>query len=445
MMRSFENVQQVEKEFSKLTTPQHENVNRRGLFNGGYESPDNIIIGSAQGPYMFDVSGNRYIDLGMGAGSMILGHAYGPVVEKYQAQAAKGSIFIQPAQSAFEMKDKMLSHLPDEFGGVVFCNSGSEATMRAIRMARAYSGKQRIALFSGSWHGGHEAVLATDDYESPALQPKPKAASSGLPDHAMDDLLMLPYNNSEAFDLIRSQAGELALVIIEPLQGSNPRSDIEPFLIALKDVCREEGILLAFDEVITGYRLAMGGAVEAFGVTPDIATFGKIIGGGLPVGAVVFTDEIATRIFRSNSEPFFTGGTFSANPLAMSVGLEVIDCLERQNYQEINDKAAALRRGCNSFFSDHAIPMQMIGNRSMSRLIFTDRNVANRRQRDHYEIPYRDQQVFRKILNLNGVFHPSNGILFMSFAHEDGDVSDLVSAITVSAMSLLQMGCFRAN
>jgi glutamate-1-semialdehyde 2,1-aminomutase len=438
----FESIQQVDKEFSKLTAPQHEHLNRRGLLNAGYESPENIIIKSAQGPYMFDVSGNRYIDLGMGAGSMILGHAYGPIVENLQIQAAKGALFIQPAQSAFEMKDKMLNHLPSKFDGVVFCNSGSEATMRAIRMARAYSGKQCIALFSGSWHGGHESVLAIDNYDSPALKPKPKPASSGLPDHAMDDLLMLPYNKHEAIDLIRSHADKLALLIVEPLQGSNPRSDIETFLHAISVVCQEEGIILAFDEVITGYRISLGGAIETFGITPDIVTFGKIIGGGLPIGAIAFTEDISTRIFRSNIDPFFTGGTFSANPLAMSVGLKVIECLETQNYQEINDKALELRRACNSFFLKHAIPMQIIGNRSISRIIFTNKEVGNRRERDLHEISHQGQQVFRKILMLNGIFSPSNGIIFMSFSHNIDDVEEIITAITVSAKSLYEMNYF---
>ena len=443
MMLSFESTQQVEKEFSKLTVPQHKHLNRQGLFNGGYESSENIIIVSAQGPYMFDILGNRYIDLGMGAGSMIMGHAYDPIVKSLQIQAAKGSVFIQPAQSAFEMKDKMLSHLPIEFGGVIFCNSGSEATMRAIRMARAYSGKQGIALFSGSWHGSHDAVLATDNYDSPALKPKSKVISSGLPDHALNDLLMLPYNKQEAIDLIRSHADQLALLIVEPLQGSNPRSDIQSFLQAIEAVCKDEGIILVFDEVITGYRMALGGAIEAFGITPDIVTFGKIIGGGLPIGAVAFTKNISTRIFRSNSNPFFTGGTFSANPLAMSVGVKVLKCLEIQNYQEINDKAAKLRQACNSFFFHHAIPMQMIGNKSISRLIFTNKEIANRRERDLYEIPYQGQQIFSKMLMLNGIFHPSNGIIFISFAHNLINVEEIIMAITTSAKSLYRMGYFK--
>ena len=444
-MRSFKSIQEVEKEFSKLTKPQHKYLKRRGLLNTGYESPENIVIESAQGSYMFDVSGNRYVDLGMGAGSMILGHGYEPIVESIQMQAAKGTLFIQPAQSAFEMKDKMLSHLPPKFGGVVFCNSGSEATMRAIRIARAYSGKQSIALFSGSWHGGHEAVLATDNYDSPPLKPKPKPASSGLPDHAMDDLLMLPYNKQEAIDLIREHADQLALLIVEPLQGSNPRSDIETFLHAISAVCQDEGIILVFDELITGYRLSLGGAMDTFGITPDIVTFGKIIGGGLPIGAIAFTEDISTRIFRSNTAPLFTGGTFSANPLAMSVGSKVIECLETQNYQEINDKAFELRRACNSYFLEHGLPMQIIGNRSISRLIFTNKEVANRRERDLHEISYQGQQVFRKMLMLNGIFSPSNGILFMSFSHNINDVEEIISGIKVSAKSLYEMNYFSDN
>lgn len=435
--------QEVNNKFRELTEPQQIAPGAGNLFNSGYEFKDALIIESAQGPYMIDVSGNRYIDTGMGAGSMILGHAHPPVVEKITGQAPKGSIFVQPSKYAYALKEKILENLPEKYGGVVFCNSGSEATIRAIRLARAYSGKSTIALFSGGWHGSHDTVLAGDDHDTPENRPATKPLSTGIPKHLHDDVLMLPYNKPEAFDLIREEAHRLALVIIEPVQGSNPRSDIIPFLKGLSETCAENGVLLAFDEIITGYRLSLGGAVDCFGIAPDIITYGKILGGGLPVGAVVFNGEIASRVFGETTESFFTGGTFSANPLTMVAGLEVLRCLKESDYQYINGLAEKMRGACNDYFRKNTYPLQMIGCHSISRIIFTDKKIENRRARDRNELPPSSQALFRKLMILNGVLHPSNGIVFLSFAHGDEHVEKIVSSIKNAVDTMDNIGCFQ--
>ena len=433
----------VSKKFRELTEPQHLGLGVGKLLNGGYENRDTVIIESANGPYLNDVMGNRYIDIGMGAGSMILGHAHQPIVEKVAAQAAKGSNFGQPAKHAYVLKEKILENMPTQYTGVVFCNSGSEATMRAIRLARAFSKKNGIAIFSGGWHGSHDAVLVGDDYESPEYNPAPKSMSTGTPGYLFDDVLMLPYNKPEAFELIRKEAHRLALIMIEPIQGSNPRSDIAPFLKELNETCVENGVLLAFDEIITGYRLSLGGAIEYFGIAPDIITYGKILGGGLPVGAVVLSKTIASRVFGKTSEPFFTGGTFSANPLTMEAGVEVLRCLKTSEYQYINSLSEFMRNSCNNYFQEKKMPIRIIGCNSISRIIFTDKKIDNRRARDRYELPSRTQALFRKLMILNGVLHPSNGLIFLSFAHSDAHVEKIIASIQNAANTMHNIGCFQ--
>jgi len=326
---------------------------------------------------------------------------------------------------------------------VIFSSSGSEATLRAIRLVRASSGRNGIAVFSGGWHGSHDTVLVADDYDTPENCPKSKPMSTGIPKLLHDDVLMLPYNNKKAFDLIRLYAHRLALVIIEPVQGSNPRSDIQPFLKGLSEVCMENRVLLALDEIITGYRLGLGGAVGFFNISPDIITYGKILGGGLPIGAVVLSDEVASSVFTKGAATFFTGGTFSANPLSMEAGVETLQRLKTCDYEYINVLAEQMRKRCNDFFTEGNYPLQMIGCNSISRIIFTEKMIFNRRTRDQNELPASTQELFRKLMVLNGVLHPSNGIIFLSFAHKKSHVKKIIKSIKDVVRTMEKIGCFR--
>ena len=432
----------VHQEFRGLTEPQHRGLGTGSVLNGKYENLDTVIMESANGPYMKDITGNQYIDIGMSAGSIILGHAHESIAKKISLQASKGSVFVQPAISAYNLKEKILSFLPEKYQGVVFCNSGSEATMRAIRLARAQSGKSGIAIFSGGWHGSHDAVLFGDDPNSLEDAPSPKVLSSGIPDHLLNDITILPYNKRSAFNLIRQKAHQLALIIIEPVQGSNPRSDIGSFLEELSLVCKQNSVILASDESITGYRLGLKGAIEYFGFTPDIITYGKILGGGLPIGAVVFTKNIVSEVFGDPNAPFFTGGTFSANPITMEAGLEVLQQLEHSDYGYINEHSQALRDSCNSYFLNTGVPIRVWGCASISRIVFTDKTIPNRRARDHYELPLPTQDLFRKLMILNGVLHPSNGLIFLSFSHNQSHVNKIIEAIKNSITTMQAIHCF---
>ena len=256
---------------------------------------------------------------------------------------------------------------------------------------------------------------------------------------------MLPYNKREAFELIRKEADRIALVMIEPVQGSNPRSDIDWFLRELSQVCHETGVIFAFDESITGHRLEIGGAVKHFDLAPDIITYGKILGGGLPIGAVVFTERIASAVFKNPKLPFFTGGTFSANPMTMEAGLAVLEYLEAADYSRINKLSENLRNSCNTYFKKAEMPLRLCGCTSISRVLFTNKHINNRRERDRYELSSQKQDLFRKLMILSGVFHPSNGLIFLSFAHKEDHIVKVISAIKDSANTMKKIGCFQQS
>lgn len=366
------------------------------------------------------VDGRRRIDLAMAGGSALLGHAAPMVAAAAAAQLADGAIFTTPNETAYIFAERLLQATP-WFSSAVFSSTGSEATLRAIRLARAHTGRDKIAVFSGCWHGSHDMVLVEEDYGGPAAEPRWKWKSGGVPAGMGDWMLMLPYNDPAAFELIRRHRNELALVLIEPLQGSNPRDDIGGFLRELREVTRDADVLLCFDEVITGLRLALGGGQEYFGVQADLATYGKAIGGGAPIGMLAGIPEVMATIRKGRGgPPVFMGGTFSANPLTMAAGLAVFEYMAAHQaaaYGHLNGQGERLRREINIGCVERGLRAQMIGCGSMSRLLLTDRPVRSRRERDHLEVDMAAQARFYAALLEAGVHVGGNRINFLSMAH----------------------------
>lgn len=416
------------------------------IFNEGYQ-PDAqaLYLRRAEGCEIEDFDGNTFIDLGLGAGSAILGHAHPDVVSAITAQAARGTVYIAPHMAVHDFGALLAGILP-AFGGFVFCNSGAEATLRAMRIARAVTGRRRVAVFSGGWHGGHDLALADEAPNSPAQRPIPIHRTAGTPPELLDLLLFLPYNAPEALELIRTHRHELALVLIEPAQGSNPRVDVGGFLRDLRQVTEECGVLLGFDEIITGFRLALGGGQEAFGVIPDIATYGKIIGGGLPVGMVAGKTEVMRRIRGGNNVmSVFMGGTFSANPLTIAAGLAAVRHLSERRetvYPALDAAFGSLRDAVNDFCSARGLPVRMINAGSFGRLLFTDRPVSSRHERDLYELGSEIQNAFYLCLLAAGVHVGSNRILFLSTAHDDTVVDAVTRAFIETLGDFDQEGVF---
>jgi len=409
------------------------------VFNEGYgASAYGPYLASANGCRVNDFGGNSFLDTAMAGGSAILGHANQVTNDAIIDQLKRGTLYTAPNFNTHTVADKALEFLP-WFDKTVFCSSGSEATMRAIRIARAHTGRKKIAIFSGGWHGAHDQVLIEEDYTGAEEAPLAITKGKGILPVLLDHLVLLPYNHRAAFDLIKHHADDLAMVFIEPAQGSNPREDIGLFLNELRQVTSDEGVLLGFDEIITGFRLDPGGGQEHFAVHADIATYGKSLGGGLPIGMIAGTDQVMSAV---RDEPVFMGGTFSANPLSMASALATLQQLRPEIYSSLNRNGNRLNSEINEFCTNNAIPAHMTGVGSMQRLVFAAPPVASRRQRDFVEIPLSSQSDFYAAMLMNGVHIAGNRINFLSSAHDEPEISTLVRAYTDVLSACQEAGIF---
>jgi len=402
------------------------------VLNAGYEKSE-LHVSKAYGCFIEDCSGNSYIDTAMGAGTHILGHAHPLIVREIQEQVADGTLYILPSRYAYEVGELLSKAIP-QFHSFVFCNSGTEATIRATRIARAYTGRKKIAMFSGGWHGGNDMLLFDEDYTSDENRPAPVFKSAGVPQEIMDMTIMLPYNSDAAFELIEQYGNELAMIIIEPSQGSNPRDDVGEFLRELRKVTAKHNILLCFDEIVTGFRVVLGGCQEYYGIKADITTYGKTLGAGLPVGLVAGTKEIMEVVKNNGHEkPVFMGGTFSANPLIMRTARAILQYLIENKetiYPHLNENGRYVRDTVNEFCVANQFAMRMTGIGSISRIIFTDKPIRSRRERDRYEIDDALQKLFYSYLRFEkGVHISGNRIIFLSAAHKKEQVEKIVRSI----------------
>lgn len=383
--------------------------------------------------YIKDENNNIYVDTAMGGGTFILGHSQEFVKKATIKQLQKGTLFTIPNKKVYKLASLLKKTIPN-FDRFVFCSTGSEATMRAVRIARAYSNKKKIAIFSGGWHGSHDILLIDDDYLGDESKPNKVLKSNGTLPEMLDNIILLPYNNDEAFNIIKKNKDDLAMVLVEPSQGSNPRSDMKSFLKKLRKVTKENDILLGFDEIITGFRIALGGGQEYYGVKADIATYGKSIGGGLPLAVVGGTKEVMKTIkygTKQNPSPVFMGGTFSANPLSVTSSITVLKYLiknEKAVYSTLNESGEYLKESINSLCKKEKVPFRMIGINSMLRFVFTDFKIKSRHNRDTYELEYSKQNDFYKYMLEKGVYIASNRINFLSTKHSKKDLDKIIEA-----------------
>ena len=398
---------------------------------GTVDMPYPIYIAEGHGSRVEDVDGNEYIDLSMGFGCHVLGHAHPVVVEAVRDAAGRGVQFgiHTPYQEALARLVVEASPCADS---VVFCNSGTEATMYAIRAARAHSGKIKIALFEGAYHGAHDTVLVKTEDDSTRNRPMPVAKGTGVPGDTVDHVLMLPYRNEAAFDLIRQYADELAVVLIEPVQGSNPTLECREFVAELVDACRDAGVLLMFDEVITGFRLAYGGAQEQFGLTPDLAAYGKALGGGMPIGAVAGRGDVLSRFdWHKQAETgtqIFTGGTFNGNPVTMQAGAATVGHLRDhpEVYETLAGHGQRMSDEIGGFCREQDLPAQIITAHSMIQLRFQRGPILTARDIDR-SLAKAEKEFYTRLM-LEGVLIPGDHLALSSAAHSDADIDRVVDA-----------------
>jgi glutamate-1-semialdehyde 2,1-aminomutase len=414
------------------------------------EMPHSFYVAEAKGPRITDLDGNSYIDLTMGMGPHVLGHAPEPVLAAVREALPRGLQYgiHHPHQESLA---RLITEAVPAVEQVMFGNSGTEATMYAVRAARAHTGKTKVALFDGSYHGVHDYVLAIPHRNSPREAPVPFPRSAGIPGATTEQIVMLPYREEAAFDTIRQHKDDLAVVLIEPVQSSNPQRDTKAWLQELREVCRDSGVIFVMDEVITGFRLAYGGGQEVFDIEPDFATYGKIIGGGMPVGAIGGSRELM-RVFTASRQaqeeagfepmrPVFAGTTFGGNPISMVAGAAQLRYLRDHRdevYPYLEAQSNRLAAEINGFCQSEGIPAHLLHAWSMFHLHFGSGEIKSSRD---IKGEHRDaENEFYLHLLQHGVIIPGLHLAFLSYAHSPEDVDHVIEAFKQSFRDIRAKG-----
>ena len=393
-----------------------------------------IFIQEAKGAYLFDEDGNQYIDFISSWGPLILGHGYKPVVQAVQDQAEKGTSYGIPTELETKIAELALSMAPN-IDKIRFVNSGTEACMSAIRLARGFTGREKIIKFSGCYHGHSDAFLIQAGSGAVTFG---SPNSPGVTQGTAKDTLLAVYNNVDSVtQLFKANPGEIAAIIIEPVAGNMGCIPPEPgFLESLRYLCDQNGALLIFDEVMTGFRLAAGGAQEVLGVNADLVTYGKVIGGGLPVGAFAARDEIMDVL--APVGPVYQAGTLSGNPLAMAAGLAMLTALHDQPevFDRLTEKTAYLHQGMESILAKSRIGYQINRFGSMISLHFTNKAV-----KDFASAAKGDNQTFKKYFHgmlKRGVYLPPSAFesYFLNDATSYKDLDTTLEAFSETLKEL---------
>jgi len=393
-----------------------------------------IFVKEAKGAYLYDEDGNTLIDYISSWGPLILGHAYEPVIDAVIAKAKKGTSFGMPTEIETELAKLAISMVP-HIDKIRFVNSGTEACMSAIRLARGYTGKDKIIKFAGCYHGHADSFLiqagsGAITFGSPN--------SPGVTQGTAKDTLLAAYNDLDSVAaLVAANRGEIAAVIIEPVAGNMGCIIPEDsFIHGLRKLCSEENILLIFDEVMTGFRLAPGGAQEALGIKADIVTFGKVIGGGLPVGAFAARKEIMDHL--APDGPVYQAGTLSGNPLAMSAGLAMLRSLKEKPevFKSLAAKTAYLHKGLTAVLSAHDVPHQINRFGSMISVHFTEMPVT-----DFATAAHGNNERFKKYFHgmlAHGIYLPPSAFesYFLNDALSYADIDRTIQALEAVAPEL---------
>ena len=406
------------------------------------DMPHQIYIESAEGPYLTDLDGNQYIDLTCGFGPNVVGNRAQPVEEALASQIKKGWHFGIPGAEQARLAELIKESSPavDE---VMFCNSGSEATMFAFRAARALTGKRVVALFDGSYHGIHDYALVKASNKSDRSEPTSSTLGAGIPEEISKDLMMmLPYRDENAYELIRKHKDDLALVVIEPVQSSNPRLDNQQFLDGLRAVCTECDVLLMFDEVITGFRIEYGGCQQYYNIEADLVTYGKAAGGGMPIGVVAGSKRVMNTFSGADDTPtIFAGGTFNGHPLTMAAGIAILEHLKKNQeeiYPYLHEQGNRIASEINEFCTSNNIPAQMMNAGSMMHLIFSGEEIQSSRDISHSM--YKVEMEFYLHLLGHNVIVPGIHLAFISYAHKPEIVDQVIDAFKKSFEGLREDG-----
>ncbi|VXB88551.1 glutamate-1-semialdehyde 2,1-aminomutase [Bacillus sp. 349Y] len=413
------------------------------LMPGGVNSPvrafksvdmDPIFMERGKGSKIYDIDGNDYIDYVLSWGPLILGHANDRVVGAIKKVAENGTSFGAPTEIENELANLVIERVPS-IEVVRMVSSGTEATMSALRLARGYTGRNKILKFEGCYHGHGDSLLikAGSGVATLGLPDSP-----GVPEGIAKNTITVPYNDLDSIRYAFEQFGDdIAGVIVEPVAGNMGVVPPKPgFLEGLREVTEQYGSLLIFDEVMTGFRVGYNCAQGYFGVTPDLTCLGKVIGGGLPVGAYGGKAEIMEQI--APSGPIYQAGTLSGNPLAMTAGLETLKQLTPESYEEFGRIADRLQDGLNTIADKYGIPHTINRAGSMIGLFFTDEEVSNYEGAKSSDLEM-FSNYYREMAH-NGVFLPPSQFegLFLSTAHSDEDIDKTLEAAEAAFKKIQQ-------
>jgi glutamate-1-semialdehyde 2,1-aminomutase len=409
---------------------------RRVLPGGGFGNvAHETIIASGRGGRVWDVSGNEYVDYLLGSGPMLVGHAHPEVVEVVQQQVAKGTTFFANNALGIRLAAEITAAVPCA-AQVRFLSSGSEADLYAMRLARAFTKRDKILKFEGGYHGMSDYGLMSLAPKRTGNFPRPIPDSAGIPSSVRDEILVAPFNDLETVaSLVREHARELAGIIVEPFQRLiAPRPG---FLEGLREITSRNGLLLIFDEVVTGFRFAYGGAQAYYGVTPDLCTLGKAIGGGFPLAAVTGRADVMAHFDKSAvaEDAFVTQiGTLSGNPIAAAAGLKTLEILKRPGaYEQIFQTGRALIEGYSEILRRARRKARVVGEPPLFDIVFTDREVKD------YRSAQGDEATMKRcnaLLRERGILKGESKY-YVSLAHTAEDVAFTLDAFA-STMDALE-------
>ena len=402
---------------------------------GGVNSPvrafkalgmEPLFIAKGKGSRVWDVDGNEFIDYVLSWGPLILGHAHDQIINAIKQVSNYGTSFGAPTELEIEMAKAVVEAVPS-VEMVRFVNSGTEATMSAIRLARGYTGRKKIIKFEGCYHGHGDSLLVSAGSGVATLG---IPGTPGIPEELAQLTIVLPYNDIDAVEeAFKKYGDDIACVIIEPVAGNmGVVAPSKEYHQRLREITKEYGALLIWDEVMTGFRLALGGAQELYGIEPDLTTMGKVIGAGLPVGAYGGKAEIMKYV--APEGPVYQAGTLSGNPLAMAAGLRQLQILkEKSPYEELDQKGAKLEKGMKELIEKYGIKATVNRVGSMITMFFTDKEVKN-----FADAKSSDLELFNKFYKLmleKGIYlAPSQfEASFLSTAHSDEDIATTLNAI----------------
>ncbi len=396
-----------------------------GGSNGNTITMD-VVVREGRGSHVWDLSGNEYIDYALGSGPMLLGHAHPDVVAAVEKQIGMGTTFFGLNEHAIELAEQIVEAVPCA-EQVRFSSSGGEATLYAMRAARAFRGRDKILKFEGGYHGMNDYALMSMQPDDPPDFPTAKPDSPGIPAALDPGVLVAPFNDIDTTTaIIERHHDELGGVILEPLQRVIPPAP--GFLLGLREVTEAFQVPLIFDEVVTGFRLAYGGAQEYYGVVPDLCALGKAISGGYPLAAIAGRAEIMEGFDPSRENPVLQEGTLNGNPIAAVAGLATLEVLRREGvYAGLFETGKRLMDGMRQVLLEAEIPAQVLGEPPVFDLAFVEGEIV-----DYRSMLHRDKE---KVLRVNSLLlergvYKNDSKYYVSLAHDDDDVEATLDAFT---------------